>query len=315
MIWRVLETGSSIVLNPPREAAIRHSTRHAISSYLLVLPALFFVCVLLLFPMLNNLYLSLFSWSGFGKPVFVGFTNYVRAFHDSNFILSFTNTLIWVVFTLAVPVSGSLIIAVFLRNLKGGTFYKSIFFLPLTLSFVSTGIIWMNVFSSNNGVLNTILSLIVRGPDVDISWLASVPLNTVSMLIAWTWQQVGISMVLFLMGLTTIPNDPVEAALMDGANRWQTFVHVIFPMLRPITTVVITQAMVNSFKTFDLIYVTTKGGPYRSSETLAVTMYRETFTMFNLGYGSAISVILSIIIIGISGWYVYKQMSRDMLHY
>lgn len=90
---------------------------------------------------------------------------------------------------------------------------------------------------------------------------------------------------------------------------------VTFPMLKPITTVVITQAMVNSFKTFDLIYVITRGGPYRSSETLAVTMYRETFTMFNLGYGSAIAVILSAIIIIISGWYVRKQVSRDMLHY
>jgi ABC-type sugar transport system permease subunit len=281
----------------------------------MVLPALLFVCLLLLYPMMSNVYLSFFSWSGLGKPVFIGIENYIHAFQDSNFLKSFSNTLIWVVYTLAVPVMGSLVIAVFLKNIKGGTVYKSIFFLPLTLSFVSTGIIWMNVFSSNNGVLNTILSLFTGGSKVKISWLASVPLNTISMLIAWTWQQLGISMVLFLMGLTTIPNDPLEAALIDGASKWQTFLHVTFPMLRPITTVVITQAIVNSFKTFDLIYVTTSGGPYRSSETLAVTMYRETFSMFNLGYGSAISVILSFIIIAISGWYVRKQMSRDMLHY
>ncbi len=282
---------------------------------MLIMPALLFVIVFLLYPMMDNVYISFFKFSGFGKPVFVGLKNYTRAFQDTNFILSFTNTLIWVVFTLAVPVIGSLIIAVFLKNMKGGNFYKAIFFLPLTLSFVSTGIIWMNVFSSNNGVLNTILMLFSGGDKVAVSWLARVPLNTLSMLIAWTWQQLGISMVLFLMGLTTIPNDPIEAAIIDGANKWQTFLHVTFPMLKPITTVVITQALVNSFKTFDLIYVITRGGPYRSSETLAVTMFRETFTMFNLGYGSAISVILSVIIIAISGWYVYKQMSRDMLHY
>ena len=120
---------------------------------------------------------------------------------------------------------------------------------------------------------------------------------------------------LFFDAAQRLNNDPIEAAIIDGANQWQTFAHVIFPMLKPITTVVITQALVNSFKTFDLIYVITRGGPYRSSETLAVTMYRETFTMFNLGYGSAISVILSVIIIGVSGWYVRNQMSRDMLHY
>jgi len=265
--------------------------------------------------MLDNVFISFFKSSGLGKPEFIGVKNYIRAFQDSNFILSFSNTLIWVIFTLAVPVIGSLLIAVFLKNLKGGTFYKSIFFLPLTLSFVSTGIIWMNVFSSNNGVLNTILSLLSGGEKVKISWLASVPLNTVSMLVAWTWQQLGTSMVLFLMGLTTIPNDPIEASIIDGANKWQTFIHVTFPMLKPITTVVITQALVNSFKTFDLIYVITRGGPYRSSETLAVTMYRETFTMFNIGYGSAISVILSAIIIMITGKYIKNQMTRDLLHY
>ncbi len=293
---------------------IQRTIKEKISSYLLVLPALLLVSVLLLYPMLENVYLSFFKYSGMGEPVFVGLKNYLKAYQDSNFILSFTNTLLWVVFTLAVPVIGSLIVAVFIKNMRGSGFYKFVFFIPLTLSFVSTGIIWMNVFSSNNGVLNTILSLFTEDK-VKISWLARVPLNTFSMLIAWTWQQMGMSMVLFLMGLTTIPSDPIEASIIDGANRWQTFVHVTFPMLRPITTVVITQAIVNSFKTFDLIYVITSGGPYRSSETLAVTMYRETFTMFNLGYGSAISVILSAIIIIISGWYVRKQMSHDMLHY
>lgn len=294
---------------------IHSSVKDKISSYLLIMPALLFVVIFLLYPMMDNIYISFFKFSGFGKPVFIGLKNYTHAFQDTNFILSFTNTLIWVVFTLAVPVIGSLIIAVFLKNMMGGNFYKAIFFLPLTLSFVSTGIIWMNVFSSNNGVLNTILMFFSGGDKVTISWLARVPLNTLSMLVAWTWQQLGTSMVLFLMGLTTIPNDPIEAAIIDGASKWQAFVHVIFPMLKPITTVVITQALVNSFKTFDLIYVITRGGPYRSSETLAVTMFRETFTMFNLGYGSAISVILSVIIIIISGWYVSKQMSRDMLHY
>ena len=294
---------------------IQHTIKEKIESYLFVLPAFLLVSVLLLYPMLENVYLSFFKYSGLGKPVFVGLQNYTRAYMDSNFKLSFINTLIWVVFTVAVPVTSSLVVAVFLRNMKGSNFYKLVFFLPLTLSFVSTGIIWMNFFSSNNGVLNTVLSLFTGGSRVKISWLVHVPLNTISMLIAWTWQQLGMSMVLFLMGLTTIPNDPIEASIIDGANKWQTFVHITFPMLRPITTVVITQAIVNSFKTFDLIYVMTSGGPYRSSETLAVTMYRETFTMFNLGYGSAISVILSAIIILISGWYVRKQMSHDMLHY
>jgi len=169
------------------------------------------------------------------------------------------------------------------------------------------------VFSRDLGILNGILGLFVKG--FKLSLLTSVPLNTIAMLFAWIWQQLGTSMVLFLAGLSTIPRDPVEASIIDGANKWQTFVHVTFPMLRPVTTVVITMAMVNSFKTFDIIYVMTRGGPYRSSETLAVTMFRETFTMFNMGYGASISVLLSILVILVSVFYIKNMWKKDLLFY
>jgi multiple sugar transport system permease protein len=170
------------------------------------------------------------------------------------------------------------------------------------------------MFSRDLGVINNLASLLA-GDKVRISWLTNVPLNTFSMIIAWTWQQVGTNMVMFLMGLVSIPSEPVEASVIDGASKWQTFIHVTLPMLRPITTVVITMAVVNSFKAFDIIYVITRGGPYNSSETLAVTMFRETFTMFRMGYGAAISVILSVIIIIISVFYLKSTIRKDMLYY
>ncbi len=288
--------------------------RHAVTSYLFILPAFLLVFVMLLIPMARNVYYGFFDWDGLGKPVFAGLGNYIKFFSDSNFLVSFRNTIIWVVFTVIFPVMGGLVVAVLIRGLKFEKVFKSIFFIPLTISFVSTSAIWAYMFSRELGVLNTLFSMI-SGNDVKISWLTSVPLNTFSMLIAWTWQQLGANMVLFLMGLTTIPKDPVEASIIDGASKWQTFIHITFPMLRPITTIVITMAMVNSFKAFDIIYVSTRGGPYRSSETLAVTMYRETFTMFKMGYGAAISVLLSILIIAISSIYLRKMMKKDMLYY
>jgi multiple sugar transport system permease protein len=268
---------------------------------------------LLLLPMAQNVYYSFFKWDGISKPIFTGLGNYLRFFSDSNFLRSFTNTLIWVAATLIFPVGGGLVIATFIRGMKGGNFFKSIFFLPLTISFVSTGAVWSLMFSRDLGILNGLIGLVA--PRVKVNWLTWVPLNTFSMLLAWIWQQLGTSMVLFLAGLTTIPRDPVEASIIDGANKWQTFVHVTFPMLRPITTVVITMAMVNSFKTFDIIYVMTQGGPYRSSETLAVTMFRETFTMFNMGYGAAISVLLSLILILVSIAYLKSMWKKDLLYY
>jgi multiple sugar transport system permease protein len=294
-------------------ATRRARNQNPFLSYLLILPAFALVVGLLLVPMAQNLYYSFFKWDGISKPIFVGLGNYLRFFADSNFVQSFVNTLIWVAATLAIPVAGGLVVANFLRGLKLENLFKSIFFIPLTISFVSTGAVWSYIFSRDLGMLNGIIGIFSHGTKVN--WLTSVPLNTGSMIIAWVWQQLGTSMVMFLAGLSTIPRDPVEAALLDGANKWQTFVHVTLPMLRPVTTVVITMAMVNSFKTFDIIYVITRGGPYRSSETLAVTMFRETFTMFNMGYGAAISALLSILVILVSVSYIKGTWKKDLLFY
>ena len=287
---------------------------HSVVAYALILPSLFMVVFFLLVPMAQNIYYSFFDWDGLGKPVFNGLRNYFTLFSDSNFLVSMRNTVIWVVFTLVFPMAGGLLIAGLIRGIKYENLFKSIFFIPLTISFVSTSMIWKYMFSPDFGVINTILTM-VAGKAVRISWLTDVPLNTYSMLIAWTWQQLGVNMVLFLMGLTSIPSDPVEAAIIDGASKWQTFVHVTMPMLRPVTTVVITMAMVNSFKAFDIIYVTTWGGPYRSSETLAMTMFRETFTNFKMGYGAAIAVLLSAIVILISAFYIKRMTQKDLLYY
>jgi ABC-type sugar transport system permease subunit len=281
-------------------------------SYLYILPSFLLVFLLLLVPMFQNIYYSFFQWNGIAEPIFNGFSNYIQLFKDSNFFTSLINTILWVVITLIFPVFGGLLIAVFLRGIKFGNFFKSIFYIPITISFVATGIIWNYMYSRQIGVLNTFLDLIGVNK---ISWLVNVPLNTFSLLITWTWQQLGINMVLFLMGLTSIPVEQTEAATIEGASKWQTFIHVTFPMLRPITTVVIVMATANSFKVFDLIYVMTRGGPYRSSETLAVTMFRETFTMSNMGYGAAISVVLSIIVVAISTIYLRTMVKKDLLYY
>jgi len=263
--------------------------------------------------MFQNVYYSFFNWNGLGTPLFIGLKNYVTMFTDRVIGTSMVNTVLWVVFTLALPALGGLLVAVFVTGVRGAGFFKSIFFIPLTISFVATGVIWAYMFSKELGVLNGLFGML--GLSWRPSWLTDVPLNTFAMIIAWTWQQLGSNMVMFLMGLGTIPRDPVEACLIDGANAWQTFVHVKMPMLRPITTVVITMAMVNSFKVFDIIWVMTRGGPYSSSETLAVSMFRETFTLFNMGYGAAISVILSLIVIVISAAYIRRMTKRDMLYY
>lgn len=282
-------------------------TTETVLSYLFIAPAVLLVVILLLIPMAQNVYLSFFDWNGIIDPVYVGFGNFVKFFSDEVFIRSLINTLLWVAFEVIWSVSIGLLIAVFVRGLIGENFFKSVFFLPLSISFVSTGAIWMYMLSKDYGVVNDILSLF--GVHQKVAWLFQVPLNTISMMFALSWQQLGGHMVLFLMGLTSIPKDIIEASQIDGCNKWQTFLHVTFPMLKPITTVVVGMAIVNSFKTFDIIYLMTRGGPIRSSETMAVTMFIEAFQRSNMGYGAAISVFLSILILPISAIYI-RSMSK-----
>jgi len=278
-----------------------------------MLPALILVTGLLTTPMIYNTYLSFFKWDGLKPMKFLGFENYQKFFSDRVFVQSFTNTLIWVAFTLVVVVTSALLVAVFVKNVPGENFFKAVFFLPLAISFVSTGAIWIYMYGKEYGVINDILALL--GAKERIGWLYAIPLNTISMLFASLWQGLGSSMVLYLMGLTSLPSEPLEAASIDGANSWQTFMRIIFPMLKPTHTVVVGMAIVNSFKTFDLIYVMTKGGPARTSETLAVTMFIETFSKLKMGYGAAIAVLLSLIILPIATVYIRQMIYNDAIDY
>ena len=288
------------------------STRHWTARhtpYLYLLPAVLMVGGFLLYPAVYTLYISLTSWNGLETPKFIGLQNYVQFLQDPVFQTSLTNTVIWVIGTILFPVLLGLGMSLLITRMRFEGTFKSIFYLPYAISATSTSVVWAFMLSPS-GFINTVLHLV--GLDaLARSWMISPPWNTIAMLIAYTWQTAGTNMVLFSVGLQALPTDPIEAAKIDGANGWQSFIYVIFPLLRPITTVVITLAVVNSFKVFDLIWVMTQGGPYRSSETLAVTMYRESFVLFNLGKGAAIASLLSLIVFAFSAIYLRQMFRRN----
>ena len=270
--------------------------------YVFAFPAFAVITFMFIVPMFRNIILSFFQTDGISLMSFVGFRNYINMFQDSNFIRSVSNSVLWVLFTIVFSVGIGLLIAVFINGIKGENLIKSIFFMPLTISFVSVGAIWWYMYSKEYGVLNEILRLL--GFKTKVDWLYTVPLNNISLLVAWSWQQLGINLVIFLMGLTSIPSEQIEASRIDGCNRWLTFIYITFPMLKPITTVVVGMAIVNSFKAFDLIYIMTRGGPVRSSETLAVNMFVESFQRNNQGFGAAIGVFLTLLILPITTIYM-----------
>jgi multiple sugar transport system permease protein len=277
--------------------------------YILSFPAFAVIVFMFVIPMFQNIYISLFESDGMTVMNFIGMENYINMFKDSNFIRSVVNSLLWVVFTIVFSVGVGLLIAVFLNGIKGENIFKSIFFVPLTISFVSVGAIWWYMYSKEYGILNEILNLL--GFKTKIDWLYKVPLNNISLLIAYSWQQLGIQLVMFLMGLMSIPSEQIEASRIDGCGRWKTVIHVTFPMLKPITTVVVGMAIVNSFKAFDLIYIMTRGGPVRTSETLAVNMFVESFQRNHQGFGAAIGVFLTLLVLPLTSLYVQATTSVD----
>lgn len=280
-----------------------------IEPYLYLLPALAFVSIFLLYPAVYTFYIGLTKWNGLTAPQFVGLENYLQFFQDPNFRVSFINTIIWVVGTILFPVLWGLAMAATITRVRFENLYKGIFYLPYAISATSTAVIWAYMLSPY-GTINTVL----RSAGLDAwarSWLLTPPWNTIVMLLAYTWQTAGTNMVLFSIGLQTIPLEPVEAAKLDGANNWQSFRYVVFPLLTPITTVVVSLAIINSFKVFDLVWVMTQGGPYRSSETLVVTMYRESFVLFNMGYGAAFANLTSLIVLIFSAFYLRAMFRRE----
>jgi multiple sugar transport system permease protein len=278
--------------------------------YLYLLPMLLIVGCFLLYPAAKTLWLSLTDSNGLNTPKFIGLKNYTNVFTDPAFSTSFQNTLLWVVGVMVLQVTLGLLIAVVLSSVRGGDLIKTLLYLPSTISGAAVAVVWYFMFDPTQGVINTALRFVHLG-GLAQDWLTNVPTNTWAMIVAATWQGLGPNMLLFLVGLQNIPREPLEAAMLDGANPVRLFWHITLPLLRPMLTIVVGIALINSFKVFDIIWVMTQGGPYRSSETLAVTMYRESFVSFQLGYGAAIAIVLVVIVMVVSIPYLRTMFRKD----
>jgi multiple sugar transport system permease protein len=275
-------------------------------------PAVLVVALLLYAPFLYTLVLSFTEYDGLTDPRWVGLDNFARFFDDPALLTSVRNTLLWVVGTMVLPVGLGLLIALLSYGIKGGTWLRLPFMLPYALSGAGLGVIWGFILQSG-GAANDVLGALGL-PGADISFLQEQPWNTLGMIAAWTWQQTGVNTLLFLVGLQSIPSEPLEAARLDGATGWRMFRHIVWPLLAPLTAVVVGLALVASLKTFDIVWVTTQGGPGRNSETLAVTMYRDAFVAGDYGYGSAVALVLTLTTGLVTVAYLRRQVrSREGL--
>jgi ABC-type sugar transport system permease subunit len=270
-------------------------------------PGVLLVLLAMYIPVVYTIFLSLTSYNGLDLPKFIGFQNYVTMFSDPAFLTSLMNTAIWVVGTLIVPVGIGLLVAYLTFGLKGAAWLRIPFLIPYALSGVAIGVVFNFVFQ-NGGALSQALAFF-NLPGADTRWLQEAPLNTIVMILASSWQGIGVNALLFIVGLQSIPKEPLEAARIDGANGWRLFTSMVWPLLRPSTTIVVGLSIVNSLKTFDIVQTMTQGGPNRVSETLGVTMYADTFQSSEYGLGAAVAIFLTIVTVAASVLYLRRQLT------
>lgn len=280
--------------------------------YLFLAPALVLYLAWIIGPTLYTFYLSLTNWDGISAPKFVGLANFQRLFtRDNLFKESLVNNLRWLILFITVPTTLGLAMAmVFNGEMRGSKFYKVSFYLPLILSLPVIALIWSWVYNPRLGLLNQALTgLGVADPP---GWLGDRRLAIWCVIVAAIWRQVGYVMVLYLAGLKNVDPTYLDAAQVDGCNRWDLFRHVLFPLLAPVTTIVIVISVIDSLRAFDLVAVMTRGG--QSTQVLANFMYIEAFNNYRMGYAAAIAVVLFAISMVFIGFYL-SRVVRDELEY
>jgi raffinose/stachyose/melibiose transport system permease protein len=277
---------------------------------LFLLPAFVLFLIFLIYPIVSSVYYSLFNWNGIGPAVkFVGLGNFKQILSDQVFIKAAVNALLIVVLSLAVQLPLALALAIMVgRDLPGRAFFRMIFFMPYVLSEVIAAIIWLSMFSPDpeRGLINAILTLI---PGVQAqNFLGDTNAVMVCVFVVLTWKYFGLHMLLDMAGLQNIPKEVEEAAMIDGAGRWQTVRYVTVPLLRSTLLTSIYLSVLGSLTQFNLIWIMTKGGPVNASEVMATYMYRYSFVRFQLGYGSAVALVMLSICLAFS--VVYLRLSR-----
>jgi len=292
----------------------RHQDRMAIMIFLL--PALALFLIFLVYPIFQSVYYSLFSWKGFGPAVdFIGLDNFKRILTDRIFLKAVGNGLLIVVFSLIIQLPLALALALMIgRSLRGRAFFRTIFFMPYILSEVITGIMWLILLNPNpnRGFINAILTLI---PGIKaIPWLGDTSTVLMAIFVVLTWKFFGFHMLLYLAGLQNIPPEIEEAALIDGVNNRQMITHITIPLIGSTIRTSIYLSVLGSLQVFALVWIMTKGGPVNASEVMSTYMYRFSFVRFQLGYGSAVAVVMLLISLLFSLAYLRLVRQTDYLN-
>ncbi|WP_199177822.1 carbohydrate ABC transporter permease [Petrotoga sp. SL27] len=273
--------------------------KEKIALNIFLMPSILIILIFNIFPAFYSFFLTFFEWNGFNPTKeFIAFDNYISALKDPELRNSIVVTLIYSVFvTFASMFLGVLIALTLNMDLKGKSIFRLIYFIPVITPSVASGVTWKYLFDPYNGVINNLLGYFnIVGP----LWLNDPSWALFSVSVVGIWKRTGFCMVIYLAALQDISKSYLEAAQIDGANEWQIFRYIKFPLLTPTSLFLIITGLIESFQVFDLVYTMTNGGPIGATDVLGFLLYRHAFKYFNLGYASVVSVLMFIILFVLS---------------
>jgi multiple sugar transport system permease protein len=290
----------------PRQAGRAYGRRY----WMFAVPAAAIVLLVILFPWLFTLFMSVHDWKVSGDTPFVGMANYVKMFGDERFLQAVVRTLIFTAASVVVPLLLGVWAAVCFSSafrLRG--LARTLFVLPMMATPVAISLVWTMMFHPQLGVLNYLLTAVGLPPS---TWVYDTTTVIPTLVMVETWQWTPLVMLIVLGGIASLPSDPYEAAILDGASPWQMFRHITLPLVWPFIMVAAVIRLIDALKTFDTIYVITLGGPGTASETLNILLYQTAFAYYDLGYGSAMVVVFFVLILLISLLLLRVRQREDL---
>ncbi|OKP99570.1 sugar ABC transporter permease [Paenibacillus sp. P46E] len=263
-----------------------------------------------LVPVLMTFVFSFYDWNGIGNMKFAGFSNYIRAFHDRVYINSYSHTLIYIAATVFVEVIVGLGLAgLITMGRKGSALFRLAFFIPVMLPMIVVSYLWKFVYNSDFGLINILLEKIGLESLTRV-WLGNPDTALYAICIVSGWVYAGFYMTIFYSGIQRISKEVYESAYLDGAHEGQIFFKIKVPMIRNLVETGIMLCVLTGFQSFDLFYVMTNGGPYNSTEIVTTYLVKVVFTHTSIGYGSALAVIMTLVI-AVIGLIAGKLTKKD----
>ncbi|WP_337099341.1 carbohydrate ABC transporter permease [Paenibacillus sp. YIM B09110] len=268
-----------------------------IYAVLFILPSFLLYTLFVIVPTISSMYLSLTSWDGVSSDIrFIGLSNFVEIWNSERVHNALKNTLLMAVVLVLLENIVAMALAIFVDQVRWfRNLFRSVFYFPVLLSGIVMGFVWTIILNYNFGVLNQLLDVVGLG-QLKADWLGNPDYALISIILSTVWKSAGYYMIIYLAGLQSIPQDLSEAASIDGANRWQQFRHITFPLLAGAMTVCIVLSMISALKIFDQIAVMTDGGPGFETETLTYIIYKVGFGELRQGFGTALAQVLFVLI-------------------